>query len=113
MGKDGNMFCYPEQIPREMKALFAAFTRDRFFRHLSRAAFVAKGAHFLATLNAIHPFREGNGRAQTTFFALLSDRAGHPLALETLDPDRLLHAMIRSFQDDEQPLAEELYRLAR
>jgi cell filamentation protein len=28
-------------------------------------------AHFLAELNAIHPFREGNGRTQLTFAVLL------------------------------------------
>ena len=62
--------------------------------------FAQKAAHFLAELNAIHAFREGNGRTQLTFFALLADRAGQTLDLEKLDPD----AMIASFDGDESEL---------
>ncbi len=43
-------------------------------------------------------FREGNGRTQLTFFAMLADNAGHPLDLEKLDPDVMLNAMIVSFE---------------
>ena len=39
--------------------------------------FADKAAHFLSELNVIHAFREGNGRSQLTFFALLADHAGH------------------------------------
>ena len=67
--------------------------------------FAEKAAHFLAELNAIHAFREGNGRTQLTFFALLADRAGQTLDLEKLDPDAMLHAMIASFDGDESELA--------
>lgn len=55
-------------------------------------------------MNAIHAFREGNGRTQLTFFALLADRAGHTLDLEKLDPNAMLHAMIASFDGEESEL---------
>jgi hypothetical protein len=58
-------------------------------------------AHFLAELNAIHAFREGNRRAQLSFFALLADQASQPLDLENLDPDAMLNAMIASFDGDQ------------
>jgi len=47
-------------------------------------------AAFLAWLNAIRPFREGNGRTQLTFIALLAAQAGHPLDLSRLEPARFL-----------------------
>ena len=59
----------------------------------------------LSELNAIHAFREGNGRTQLTFFALLADNASHPLDLEKLDPELMLKAMIESFEGDETELA--------
>jgi cell filamentation protein len=111
LGKEGSAFCYPEHIEREMRTLFADLKRRSYFRSLSSDAFAASAAHFLATLNAIHPFREGNGRTQTTFLALLADRAGHPLHLDSLNPARFLAAMIKSFHGDEQPLSAELRRL--
>ena len=55
--------------------------------------------------------REGNGRAQTTFLVLLADRAGHPLDVQKLAPEKFLNAMIASFEGDEQKLAAELKHL--
>lgn len=69
------------------------------------------GAHFLAELNAIHAFREGNGRTQLTFFALLAVHAGHPLDFRKLDPHEMLDAMIASFDENEAPLAAAIRRL--
>jgi cell filamentation protein len=68
-------------------------------------------AHLLAELNAVHPFREGNGRTQLAYLALLATKAGHPLALERMDPSAMLAAMIGSFQSDEAPLADLIEKL--
>ena len=67
-----------------------------YLRNLDTQTFAGKAAHFLAELNAIHAFREGNGRSQLTFFVLLADHAGHPLNIEKLEPDEMLAAMIAS-----------------
>lgn len=112
LAKDGSMFCYPEHIAHEMKTLFGELKAQLFLRDLALRAFAERGAHFLATLNAIHPFREGNGRTQTTFFAAIAHQAGHPLDLEKLDPAGFLNAMIVSFTGDEAPLAEQIHRLS-
>ena len=76
-----------------------------YLRNLGAQVFSAKAAHFLAELNAIHAFREGNGRSQLTFFALLADHAGHPLHLDKLEAEEMLEAMIASFGGDERKLA--------
>jgi cell filamentation protein len=36
---------------------------------------------------------------------MLAARAGHPLALERMDPSAMLAAMVESFKADERPLA--------
>lgn len=85
---------------------------DRFLKGLSQKAFAEKAAHFLGELNAIHAFREGNGRSQLTFFSLLAEQAGHPLDLESkLDPDEWLEAMIASFDGDACHLAKAILKL--
>jgi cell filamentation protein len=111
IGKDGSAFCYPEQIRREMSALFADLRKQRFLAGRSAAQFATDAAHFLTTLNAIHPFREGNGRTQTVFVALLADRAGHPFDLAKLEPEAFLAAMVKSFRGNERPLARQIRRL--
>jgi cell filamentation protein len=62
-------------------------------------------------LNAIHAYREGNGRTQLTFLAMLADNAGHPLDLEALDPQVMLDAMIESFEGDEKKLVRAIREL--
>jgi cell filamentation protein len=111
MTKDRSPFCFPENIAGEMRGLFARLQRADLLRGREAKAFVAEAAAFLAYLNAIHPFREGNGRTQLTFTAMLAARAGHPLKLSRLDPARFLQAMIDSFFGDEAPLSRQLRNL--
>jgi cell filamentation protein len=106
ISKGASTFCYPENIASEMRRLFAWLRRHGGLRNLTAKDFASGAAHFLAELNAIHPFREGNGRTQLTFLALLADRAGHPLDLDRLAPGDMLTAMIGSFGGDETPLAK-------
>jgi cell filamentation protein len=105
VAKDGSAFCYPEYIDQQMGRLFSELDKQKHFRQRSPVDFAARAAHFLAELNAIHPFREGNGRTQLSFLALLAEQAGHPLALVHLNPGGMLQAMIKSFEGEEQPLA--------
>jgi cell filamentation protein len=111
LSKEGSAFCYPQYIDREMKALFANFRNKQSLRGLARDSFAREAAAFLARLNAIHPFREGNGRTQLSFLSLVAYRASHPLLLDRLDPERFLSAMISSFRGNERPLHSELCTL--
>lgn len=104
-------FCYPENIPREMRRLFDTLKSQGFFRNRGLDEFVQRSTNFLAELNAIHPFREGNGRTQLTFLSALAARAGYELDLDRLRPRRFLAAMIVSFKGDERPLAVEIRRM--
>ncbi|WP_342242124.1 Fic/DOC family protein [Inquilinus sp. OTU3971] len=108
ISKGGNMFCYPEQIESQLAALFRWLGDRQFLRGLSADEFSVDAAHFLAELNAIHAFRDGNGRAQLAFMALVAAYAGHPLDFGLLVPDPFLSAMIESFAGDERLLASQL-----
>ena len=111
LSKAGSMFCYPEHIDREMTRLFGELKDEGFLRELEPDQFASGAAHFLSELNAIHPFREGNGRTQSTFLALVADQAGHPMDLDRLDPDAMLAAMIAGFNTDEESLAAVIRQL--
>jgi cell filamentation protein len=111
--KGTSTFCYPENIDAQMRSLFGQLAADRHLGGLDPQAFAAKAAHVLSELNAIHPFREGNGRTQNVFLAILAGRAGHPLDFERLDARNMMQAMISSFGGDEQPLARIIGGLMR
>jgi cell filamentation protein len=78
---------------------------------LRRAARVIGIAEFVSDLNAVHPFRERNGRSQLAFLHLLALRAGHPLEIERINPVEFLAAIIRSFAGEIEPLCEQLTSL--
>uniref|UniRef100_B0T2Y2 protein adenylyltransferase n=1 Tax=Caulobacter sp. (strain K31) TaxID=366602 RepID=B0T2Y2_CAUSK len=111
MAKDRSPFCYPDYIAPEMDALLAKLRAADALRGLEATAFAEQAAMFLTALNAIHPFREGNGRTQLTFMTLLAARAGHPFDLARLEPEAFLKAMISSFFGDEAPLRDHIRRL--
>ncbi|OSJ08869.1 adenosine monophosphate-protein transferase [Bradyrhizobium canariense] len=109
--KGGNMFCYPEHITSSMNQLFEKLGLPVFKPATGAADFLDAATDFLAELNAIHPFREGNGRSQLSLMYLLGQRAGHPLNLTRIDRDTFMPAMIVSFAGDNGPLRNELQKL--
>jgi len=111
ISKGNSMFCYPEHIDAEMRHLFARLRSEDFFRHVDASIFARKAAHFLGELNAIHPFREGNGRTQLAFLAVMADAAGHGMDYERMEPTRMMDAMIESFAGHETPLSQAIFYL--
>jgi cell filamentation protein len=111
MAREQSVFCYPENIASEIKRVFVEIKSVHFLRGLNEKAFAVSAAHVLSELNAIHPFREGNGRTQLVFLAALADQASHPLDLRRLDREAYLSGIIRSFKGDERALAVQLLRL--
>jgi len=109
--KGGNDFCYPEHIPTQMDALFGELQGGEVFDGLSLEMFLDEIAPFLGELNAIHPFREGNGRAQLVFVGLLGATCGHPFNFEKLNRETFLPAIIASYSRKYQPLQNELKAL--
>ena len=65
---------------------------------------------FLGRFDAIHPFREGNGRTQLIFLTAIAEHAGHSLDPTRLDREGYLSAIMRSFNGDERRLAAQLQR---
>jgi len=104
IGKGSNWFCYPEYIAAEMQRVFAELGDVDALQHMTSAGFARHAGHFLADLNAIHPFREGNGRTQLSFLAMLAEHGGFAFDADVLQKERVLGAMIESFSGNEEPL---------
>jgi cell filamentation protein len=59
--------------------------------------FCQRAAHYLGEINALHPFREGNGRAQREFIRGLALEAGYEVAWDLITQDEMLKASVASF----------------
>jgi cell filamentation protein len=106
IGKGGNWFCYPDFIERLLDQQFAGLKAKRHLDGLDLDAFSRRAADFLAEVNAIHPFREGNGRTQLAFLRLLCLNAGFGFDASVLDRSRVIAAMIASFDQKLDPLTD-------
>ncbi len=94
-----------------MNALFQSIHGGIVFAEKSQSEFVEAAARFLGELNAIHPFREGNGRAQLAFMGFIGATVNHPFAFERINKDTFLPAMIDSFFERLDALKRELGKL--
>jgi cell filamentation protein len=106
LAKPGSMFALPEHIEGYATSVLRQLAQEQHLRGLSREQFVERLTYYYAEINAAHPFREGNGRAERAFSRQLALDAGHPLSWESLDATMLVHASRRSFQGDNLPMRD-------
>lgn len=104
-------FCNVRQIESYSKTIFNALTAENFLIALNAQDFAGRSAHYLSEINAIHPFREGNGRVQRLFISQLADHAGYCLDFSALNQDELYPVMQASFLGNEQPLAALIFKI--
>jgi cell filamentation protein len=111
IAKGGSPFCRAEFIDLEMTKLLNALRGENHLKGLDYATAAKRAAFYLVELNAIHPFREGNGRTQHSFLGLLLEYAGHPRDLSKIDPNKLLQAAIDGFNGNEAPMVDVISKL--
>ena len=63
-------------------------------------------SYYLSEVNALHPFREGNGRVTRLFFEALADRHGWGLSFFKIPHRELVNATIESMNGSLVPLSQ-------
>ena len=97
ISKKGTAFVSADKIEDCAAVCFsrmAAFHTDG----LTHRALAEEVADFYHTVNMLHPFREGNGRAQRIFFAQWLRHLGYDFDLADVDPDEFMIATIFAAQ---------------
>jgi cell filamentation protein len=93
-------FTPPDLIEQELTKVFDELANEHFLQGMQRREFARKVAALLSEINRIHPFREGNGRAQRQFVRQLADSLGYKLHFEIVSKERLIQASILSASGD-------------
>jgi len=104
IAKGESMFALPQHVASYLAGVLSDLANDDRLRGLQRDDFVTRLAHYFAELNAVHPFREGNGRTQRAFLGHIATEAGHPIDWTGLDPDSNIRASRESHLGDNEPL---------
>lgn len=99
-------FQWPDNIEKEANKLLAALKNENHLKGLDRNNFIIRAAHYFGELNHIHPYPEGNGRSQRTFFDDLGRKAGYKFewSADKKGRDEFLEAVVHSHARDESKL---------
>jgi len=90
--------------------LFETLSEEQDLLGVNLEAFARRGAEILGTLNAVHPFREGNGRAQREFVRELAHKNGYWVDWSKVSREELCKASDASFMRGENAPFEEMLR---
>ncbi len=96
----GNMFCNVRFIYEQADEIFGKLQADNYLDGLGKNVYIKKLAYYFSEINALHPFREGNGRAQREFIRNLALRNGYVIHFENIEPQEMLEASKTSFMCD-------------
>ncbi len=107
----GSMFCLPQFIEPAAAEIFRQLRQEELLRGLARDAFIDRLSYYLGEVNAVHAFREGNGRTQRAFFELLAADAGYTLDWQRLDAERNVLASDAIMRGDPGPMRKMLDEL--
>lgn len=105
ISKGNNSFAHHAHIATAANAIFQQLANEKHLANLDPDAFSHRAAYYLGELNALHPFREGNGRALRAFLSHLAKANGYDVAWENMRRVELLQAAISSFRGDASSLA--------
>jgi cell filamentation protein len=110
LSKDNSTFCMPEYIEAEVSKLLDGLRRDPSLPTVDTGLFAVTAGKYLGELNAIHPFREGNGRTQREFIRELALRSGLDLRWSWVSQPEMEHASERAQVGDYSELVSLLER---
>ncbi|WP_245805926.1 Fic family protein [Bacillus alkalicellulosilyticus] len=77
-------------------AVSKSLKKQNYLKGLKKQEFAQKAAALFAEVNAVHPFREGNGRAQREFFRCLALANGYTLHWEFITEEEMIQASKQS-----------------
>ena len=113
-----DLFCLCEYIDSFANGIFGRLKKEQYFIKYSYEIKLKKLVELFADINALHPFREGNGRSQREFIEELAKINGIDLNLTTVSKEDMIIASHDSinghyeklfdiFKKNSVPLSEE------
>ncbi|WP_122315645.1 putative adenosine monophosphate-protein transferase Fic [Pseudomonas cichorii] len=94
ISKGSTHFCTCSRIEPEAQKLLSSLAKADWLQNLDRDALVLASAELFGDLNVVHPFRDGNGRAQRILFEHIIVNAGYEISWWEVDVQEWTQANI-------------------
>lgn len=92
-----NVFCYSENIISYGKLLFQKIKEENYLMFLDENNIYERLSYYMSEINALHPFREGNGRAQRVFISSLGKTAGYEIDFNQVSNKEMIEISSSAF----------------
>lgn len=100
ISKGDNFFAHHTHIENAARPIFKKLAEENNLTGLDVEKFSDRAAHYLGEINALHPFREGNGRVQREFINHLAYKNGFRIDWGNITQPDMIQASIESFKGD-------------
>jgi len=102
--KGNSIFCRGQYINENANIIMKNLFKEKYLKEFRKQEFIERMAYYMGEINALHPFREGNGRTSREFFRQLSLNAMYKLDFSKTEKEELLKADIEAFNGEYQSL---------
>lgn len=110
ISKENSFFAHYPYITSSINRIFIQLKKDKFLVGLRTEEFCNKLSYYFNEINAVHPFREGNGRTQRAFCDVISEQAGYILDWTFVDRNSYLEASILGFTQSNYEAMKLIFR---
>ena len=107
----GNSFCRCEFIEEQMESIMRKLEKENYLENLNIEMLAERLAYYIGEINAIHPFREGNGRIQRMFIECLALKNGFSLDFAKISNEEMLEASVQTFNLEYKLMSKLLLRV--
>jgi cell filamentation protein len=104
ISKSGNPFVFHQHIGSSLDKTCGDLRHEGHLAGSDLEQFVIRGAYYLGEINAVHPFREGNGRTQREFIRDLGVHNGFMIDWRRVSREEMIEASRRSLRTDNSGL---------
>ena len=99
-----DVFCLYSNLDYFANVIFSKLEQDNYFINFSDQEKITKLVDLFGDINALHPFREGNGRTQREFIEELAKVNGISLDLTQIGQNTMIDASHKSMSGDNTKL---------
>lgn len=99
IAKGNTLFADWNFLESELKRILEELKNENYLNGLEKNQLSKRLAYYMAELNVLHPFREGNGRSTREFIRQLAFKNNYILDLTNMLPKEMLNASIKSVVD--------------
>ncbi|MBR7060025.1 MAG: Fic family protein [Neisseriaceae bacterium] len=108
ISKGKSRFCSHRFIQSYCKKIANNLKKQNFLSNLSPQEFCHQAAYFLGEYNAVHPFREGNGRTIRYMIEQLANQNNYTIHWENMTKEEMIHASEVSTIQGDNSLLEQM-----